>query len=53
MMNKKIPFAYLQDLRKTLFMSFSMKEIEEMPAFNPPFSDKIKEKMVFTVLTHN
>jgi hypothetical protein len=31
--NKKIPFAFMQDLRKTLLATYTLKEIENAKAY--------------------
>lgn len=44
---KKIPFAFMQDLKKTLIASYSPRELENAKAYSlSTFTEKIREKMV-------
>ena len=46
-MQKKIAFAFMQDLRKTLLATYQAREIENARAYQlSTFTDKIREKMV-------
>lgn len=46
-LNKKIAFAFLQDLRKTLVATYSGRELENAKAFSlSTFTEKIREKIV-------
>jgi hypothetical protein len=50
-MQKKIPFAFLQDIRKTLIQQYSPRELENAKAYGlSTFTDKIKEKLVSAIL---
>ena len=43
---KKVPFAFMQDLRKTLLNTYSARDIENAKAYQlSTFTDKIREKM--------
>jgi hypothetical protein len=45
--NKKVPFAFMQDLKKTLLQMYRPYEIENAKAYSlPSFTEKIKEKVV-------
>ena len=44
--SKKIPFAFMQDLRKQLLSQYSQREIENAKAYQlGTFTDKIREKI--------
>lgn len=46
-MNKKVPFAFMVDVKKTLLATYTPKEIENAKAYSmPTFTEKIREKMV-------
>eukprot|EP00347_Sterkiella_histriomuscorum_P014256 403361576 len=45
---KKIAFAFMQDVRKTLISSYSPRELENAKAYGlSTFTDKIREKMTY------
>ena len=45
--NKKVPFAFMQDLRNTLLNTYSAREIENAKAYQlSTFTEKIREKIV-------
>ena len=46
-MNKKVPFAFMVDLRKALLAQYNYKEIENAKAFQlQTFNEVIRDKMV-------
>ena len=52
-LQKKIAFAFLQDLRKTLTQTYSPRELENAKAYGlSTFTDKIREKMVREEVNH-
>jgi hypothetical protein len=47
-MQKKIAFAFMQDIRKTLIGIYSMRELENAKAYSlSTFIDKLREKVVW------
>lgn len=49
--NKKVPFAFMQDVKKTLLNSYTQREIENAKAYQlSTFTEKIREKMVSDLL---
>ena len=47
-MVKKVAFAFLADLRKTLLQTYSAREIENAKAYSiSSFTEKIREKIKF------
>lgn len=52
-MNKKVPFAFMQDIRKSLMATYTPKELENAKAYSiPTFTDKIREKMVIIIINN-
>ncbi len=44
---KKVPFAFMQDLKKTLLSTYNPREIENAKAYQlTTYTEKIREKMV-------
>ena len=47
-MVKKVAFAFLQDLRKTLLNTYTAREIENAKAYSiSTFTEKIREKIKY------
>jgi hypothetical protein len=49
--NKKIPFAFMQDIKKTMLATYTLREIENAKAYQlNTFTQKIREKLVNIIL---